>query len=87
MQDLEDSCPIWNTRSPPGCRKFDEPGNRVEMTCLKNVVIIINFNSATSFQEQSTRKILHVSSPFIIIFHVAEESEPGIWGMLSFCGP
>lgn len=66
-QDLEESCPIWNTRSPPGFRKFDEPSNRVEV-------------------ELSIRKIFCVSGPFIF-FHVAEESEPGIWGMLSLCGP
>lgn len=66
-QDLQESCPIWNTRSSPGCRKFDEPSNGVDM-------------------ELSIRKILYVSGPFIF-FHIAGESELGIWGMLSLHGP
>lgn len=54
------------------------------MACLNLIIIIIiiNFNSVTCFQEQSIRKILYVSGPFIL-FHVAEESEAGIWGTLS----
>ena len=49
-QDMEKSCPTWNTKSPPGHRKFDVPSIREEMVCLK-IIIVINFNSVTHFQE------------------------------------
>lgn len=45
-QDLEEPCPIWNIRSLPGYRKFDESSHRVEIACLKTImIIIINHNS------------------------------------------
>jgi len=49
-QDMEKSCPTWNTKNPPGHRKFDGPSIRTETACLK-IMTVTHFNSVTGFQE------------------------------------
>lgn len=49
-QDVEKSCPTWNTKNPPGHGQFDVPSIMEETVCLK-IITVINFNSVTHFQE------------------------------------
>lgn len=49
-QDMEKSRPTWNTKSPPGHRKFDVPSTREKMARLK-IIIVTHFSSVTGFQE------------------------------------
>lgn len=73
--DMEKSCPTQNTKRLPGHRTFDVPSVREEMARLK-VIIVINFNSVTRFQESSGKSFMSpvLSSPYML----CTGSKPGI---------
>lgn len=41
LADIGKSCPAWNTKTPPGHRKFDVLTITEEMACI---IIVIHFN-------------------------------------------